>query len=203
LINTSEFWKREVLEIEERNEEKEHIDIIFYGSSSIRMWYTLSNDFSDYKVLNHGFGGSKLKDAIYFYDRLIKPYNPRLVVCYSGTNNIQSDDKHIHHARYVFKQLKKLYKKHLEICGSPMIYIAITPTPSRKAYMNQVFKANQLIKNYALKNDHLYVLDVSQEFLLDGEPNETLFVGDGLHLNNNGYEIWRKSITPLIDDLLK
>ncbi|QWB96517.1 hypothetical protein KHQ89_03570 [Mycoplasmatota bacterium] len=84
-----------------------------------------------------------------------------------------------------------------------MIYIAITPTPSRKAYMNQVFKANQLIKNYALKNDQLYVLDVSQEFLLDGRTNETLFVGDGLHLNNNGYEIWRKSIAPLIDDILK
>ncbi|QWB96516.1 hypothetical protein KHQ89_03565 [Mycoplasmatota bacterium] len=90
MINTSEFWKREVLEIEERNEEKKDIDIVFYGSSSIRMWYTLSDDFSDYKLLNHGFGGSKLKDAIYFYDRLIKPYNPRLVVCYSGTNNIQS-----------------------------------------------------------------------------------------------------------------
>jgi lysophospholipase L1-like esterase len=203
LINTSEFWEREVLEIEERNEEKNNIDIVFYGSSSIRMWYTLSDDLSDYKLLNHGFGGSKLNDAIYFYDRLIKPYNPRLVVCYSGTNDIQSDEKHIHHARHVFKQFKKLYKKHLETCGSPMIYIAITPTPSRKSYMKQVFKANQLIKNYALKKDQLYILDVSREFLTDGEPNETLFVGDGLHLNNNGYEIWRKAITPLIDDLLK
>jgi lysophospholipase L1-like esterase len=203
LINTSAFWEREVLDIEQRNESTKDVDIVFYGSSSIRLWQTVKEDFDRYHVLNHGFGGSKINDATYFYDRLVTTFNPKLVVCFSGSNDIQSEQKHIHKARRVFRIFKKLYKKHMESTGVPMIYITITPTPSRQKYMKQVLRANELIKRFSLKHDQLYVLDLTKHFLVDGMPNEKLFVNDGLHMNVDGYDIWQKALLPMIDDLLK
>ncbi len=202
MINTSEFWKREVLEIEERSKDRNNIDIVFYGSSSIRMWSTLSNDFENYKVLNHGFGGSKIKDAIYYYDRLVKPYVPRLVVTYTGSNDIQPKYRFTRPGRRVYRRFKKLFKKHMETIGSPMIYILVTPSVNRFSCINQIKLANKLIKNFALKHEQLYVLDVTNEFLIDGKPNEELFVGDGLHMNQDGYQIWIDAIKPMVDDLL-
>ncbi len=203
MINTSEFWKREVLEIEEKNKDYENIDIVFYGSSSITMWETLSVDFSNYKILNHGFGGIKIKDAIYYYDRLVKPYRPRLLICYTGTNDIEPRNNYTKPGRRVFRKFKKLFNKHIETLGIPMVYIAITPSVARQKCIKQIHWANEKIKTFALKHDHLYVLDVTEQFLIDGKPNEELFVGDGLHMNNDGYDIWRNALKPIVDDLLK
>ena len=32
----------------------------------------------------------------------------------------------------------------------------------------------------------------------DGRPRSDIFVDDNLHMNRNGYEIWRDSIRPLL-----
>src|SRR5262245_10261958 len=37
--------------------------IVFIGSSGIRLWKTLAEDFPDHKVINRGFGGSTIADA--------------------------------------------------------------------------------------------------------------------------------------------
>ncbi len=203
MVNSSELWQREVLEIESRSKDREDIDIVFYGSSSIRLWHTLNEDFESYKVLNHGFGGSKLKDAIYYYDRLVKPFNPRLVVVFSGSNDIDKTYKKIGRGRLVFSRFKKFFKKHVQTLNTPMIYIAITPSIARWKLRNQVQIANRLIERYALKHDQLYVLDVTEDFLEHDYPNEDLFVGDGLHLTKQGYKIWVDALKPMVDDLLK
>lgn len=54
--------------------------LVFVGSSSIRMWQTLDNDFPGAPVLNRGFGGSELSDVVRFADRIVVPYEPRVVV---------------------------------------------------------------------------------------------------------------------------
>ena len=43
--------------------------ILFVGSSSIRLWKTLELDFPQHIVLNRGFGGSQLADAVHYADR--------------------------------------------------------------------------------------------------------------------------------------
>ncbi|MFA6800751.1 MAG: GDSL-type esterase/lipase family protein [Acholeplasmataceae bacterium] len=202
MINTSEIWEREVFEIEEKKERKEHIDIVFYGSSSIRLWSTLKDDFISYSVLNHGFGGSKINDAIYYYDRLVKPFNPRAVVLFSGVNDLDYIAKSLHSGRRVFNHFKKFYKKHMQTLGVPLVYILMTPCIAKWAYIKEMKEANNLIKNFAEKHQNLYILDVTDKFLEDGYPIEELFVGDGLHLSKDGYEIWKNALLPLINDIL-
>src|SRR5882724_8606982 len=54
--------------------------IVFVGDSGFRMWKSLAEDIPDQKVINRGFGGSTMADALYFADRIVIPYKPRLIV---------------------------------------------------------------------------------------------------------------------------
>jgi hypothetical protein len=62
--------------------------IVFVGSSSIRFWTTLATDFPGRPVIGRGFGGSELADSVYYFDRLVQPYQPRTVVLYAGENDL-------------------------------------------------------------------------------------------------------------------
>ncbi len=42
---------------------------IFYGSSSIRQWEGLYEDFKQYHPVNLGFGGSTLTACVWFLER--------------------------------------------------------------------------------------------------------------------------------------
>lgn len=200
--NQSLFWEKEILEIEDQSKIKEDIDAIFYGSSSIKLWTTLKDDFSPFNVLNHGFGGSKLSDATYYYNRMIEPYHPRLVVVFSGSNDIDFDVKTKSYSKRAFKHFKALYKKHRKILNTPFIFIAINPTIYRFPLYDEVKKTNELIKNYAMKKQNLYMLDVTDKFLSQGEPIKELYQNDGVHLSSQGYQIWVEALKPILDDLL-
>src|SRR5688572_1925867 len=64
--------------------------IVFTGSSSIRLWKTLKKDFPNHNVIGRGIGGSQIEDAVFYADRLIFPYEPRMVVLYAGGNDINA-----------------------------------------------------------------------------------------------------------------
>src|SRR5215468_3657278 len=53
--------------------------IIFTGSSGVRLWTTLKEDFAGLPVENRGFGGSMLPEVTAFLDRIVIPQKPALV----------------------------------------------------------------------------------------------------------------------------
>ena len=63
--------------------------VLFVGSSSIRKW-KLGQSFPDLKTANHGFGGSQLADSVNYFERIVKPMNPSIIVVYAGDNDIAS-----------------------------------------------------------------------------------------------------------------
>ena len=62
--------------------------ILFTGSSSIRLWKTLSESFPHHNVLNMGFGGSEMADLRYYTDKLIIPFRPKQIFIYEGDNDL-------------------------------------------------------------------------------------------------------------------
>ncbi len=64
--------------------------VLFAGSSSIRMWTSVEEDFKGTPVINRGFGGSTMADLIHYAHRIVVPYEPRLVVVYEGDNDVAS-----------------------------------------------------------------------------------------------------------------
>lgn len=201
MINDAKIFEREVLEIEQKSKQKENIDVLFYGSSSIRLWHTLKDDFKDFNVLNHGFGGSKINDTIYYYDRLVKAYHPKVVVCFVGSNDMDRSQKKIFHVLRVFRHFKKLYHLHQKVLNVPMIYILITPTPRRMDMLDHIKQFNEKVKQFANNHKDLHVLDLTDAFIEQGQPIEKLFVSDGLHMSHDGYDIWRKHVLEKLQSL--
>ena len=58
--------------------------VLFVGSSSFRMWQDVQTYFPTVPIINRGFGGSTLKDVIYYEKQIIAPYKPRKIVIYCG-----------------------------------------------------------------------------------------------------------------------
>ncbi|UOQ75800.1 SGNH/GDSL hydrolase family protein [Hymenobacter sp. 5516J-16] len=171
--------------------------ILFYGSSSIRKWETLRQDFPGQPVLNRGFGGSRFPDALYFFDKLVVAYQPRQVVLYEGDNDIGSGAT----AQEVFQSFlafEKLMQRKLP--KVPLVFLAIKPSPSRWALYPKVQEANRLIREYiAAHPKRLRFMDVATPMLgPNGRPRPELFVADSLHMTPAGYELWKGVMQPLI-----
>src|SRR5690606_33292240 len=77
-----ERWSKEVDHYLEEDEKQfpEPGRVVFVGSSSIRLWKTLETDMAPVPTLRRGLGGAIIRDAIYYADTLIAPYEPGAVV---------------------------------------------------------------------------------------------------------------------------
>ena len=102
--------------------------VLFTGSSSIRRWKSLPNDFSQINLLNRGFGGAHISDVLYFYDDLFLRYKPTRVVFYCGENDLWSG-KPVSHAMKDFLALWAKIEKDLPECS--LIYLSCKPSPKR------------------------------------------------------------------------
>ena len=58
------------------------------GSSSIRLWKTLEEDMKPLKIINRGFGGAHTKHINRHKDKIVFPYEPKAIVFFCGTNDI-------------------------------------------------------------------------------------------------------------------
>ena len=161
--------------------------ILFVGSSTIRMWTTLAQDFPEHKVINRGFGGCQIADCTYYADRIVIPYKPRLIVLRAGGNDI--------HAGKTPEQVQADFQAFVEKVRAKLpevriAYMTINATPARWANVEQEKKANQLIKDYIAKGENLDYIDTFDATMgADGKPRKELFIKDRLHFNAEGYKI--------------
>jgi len=169
--------------------------ILFLGSSSIRLW-KLRDSFPTLDVLNRGFGGSIIADSVHYFPRIVLPYRPRQVVFYAGDNDI-AGKLSPERVRDDFKKLVSLM--HEQLPGTPLIYIAIKPSSSRWRLIEQIRAANGLIQAECEKDPLLTFLDIVPLMLDEqGAPRPELLQKDGLHMTPQGYEIWAEKLKPLL-----
>ncbi len=163
--------------------------ILFIGSSSIRMWATLAADFPDKKVINRGFGGSQIADSTHFAEQIVFPYEPKMIVMYAGDNDLQDGKT----PQQVFDDYKAFVEKvRTKLPKTPIAYIAIKPSPSRAALMPNAKMTNNLIREYSTKKRKLAFIDIYTPMLgTDGQPRKELFLADMLHMNAQGYALWK------------
>jgi lysophospholipase L1-like esterase len=170
--------------------------IIFTGSSSIRLWTTLSKDFPTLPVVNRGFGGSQLADVTAFVPRLVTVHRPRQVVIYCGGNDIAAGRS----AADVIAATKALVRAiHADLPSARIAYISIAPNPARWAHDATVRAANREIATWMAADQRLTFIDVYPHMLgPDGRPRPDIYVDDRLHMNEKGYAIWRDVVGPFL-----
>lgn len=175
--------------------------VLFVGSSSIRGWKTLQADFADFAVLNRGFGGSHLEDVNYYFSEVVLPYKPKLIVLYAGENDITAG-KTVERVVADYKTFVAQVREKLP--KARLIFISLKPSPARWELREKFQQANKLIKAEIEKDKRQMFVDVWQAMLDEqGEPKPEIFQADKLHLNAEGYKIWRASLTPHIKKGMK
>ena len=174
--------------------------ILFTGSSSVRFWNTLAEDFPDHQVLNRGFGGSEFSDLQYYADRVVYPYRPSVVFVYEGDNDINAGDT----PAQVLAQARMLRDSIAAHLGAdtPVVFISPKPSVARWHLRAAYEEANALLEAYANTTDHTYFADVWTPALKEnGEVRDDIFVADDLHMNAVGYAIWREVIGGWVERL--
>lgn len=170
--------------------------ILFVGSSSFTNWKDVQSYFPGYTIINRGFGGASLTDVILYADDIIFPYHPREIVIYCGENDLAASDTVS--AQTVFGRFKILYEKIRErFPQTPIVFISLKPSPSRKHLMPKMGTANDRIAAFLRSNVKTAFVDVYHKMLNpDGSPIKEIFGPDELHMNAKGYAIWQKAIQP-------
>lgn len=171
--------------------------ILFIGSSSIRLWNTLQDDFAGYPVLNRGFGGACLPDLLLYSNKIIFPYHPKQIIIYCGENDLTSDAIT---ADTVFSRFVNLYDTiRAELDSVPIVFISMKPSVSRSAIIPKITEGNAKIKQFIDSQKYISYVDVYSKMLTkDLKPDPTLFSPDMLHMNEKGYAIWKETIQPYL-----
>jgi lysophospholipase L1-like esterase len=172
--------------------------IVFYGSSSIRLWSTLSQDLPDYTVLNCGFGGSRLTDCLYFAPRVIAPLKPSAVVIYAGDNDLATGAA----PEQVFDSFRRLFfTLRTPEPALPIAFISVKPCPARFKYIHNIERFNELVDAFLETQPDTDYIDIFSDLLgPDHQPIGSLFRNDQIHLSQAGYQILRRDISEYLHD---
>jgi lysophospholipase L1-like esterase len=174
--------------------------VLFYGSSSIRLWQKLGDDFPGLAVVNRGFGGSTLAECVEEMDRLVFPVQPRAVVLYAGENDLDQGTS----PERVEDLLRDFAERIDDRLGLiPLIVISVKPSPSRAWAFPQIRRANELFRAALQEWPNARFVDVFP-LMLDpaGRVRHEFFTEDWLHLSRAGYLLWAAQVRACLAEIL-
>jgi len=168
--------------------------IVFIGASSFARWTNLAESFPDLKVVNRGFGGSELAEAVKYAPRVVVPHAPRIVVLYAGENDlnrgvtpeiIASD----------FDKFSQLI--HSSLPATRLVVIGLKPSLLRWKLRDGMQQTNTLIRTRCAADRSCVYVDPWPSMIgKDGTPKPAFFVEDGLHMTPEGYKAWTLMLRP-------
>ena len=174
--------------------------ILFVGSSSVRLWKTLAQDFPDHKVINRGFGGSQMSDVVRYADRIILRYKPKIIVVRAGNNDIAAGKS----PEQVVADFQALVEKiYAALPDANIVFLSLNSAPSRWKNVEKERKVNRLVQDYsAASHRGIIFVDLMTSMLKpDGTLREELFRPDRLHCNAAGYQLWTTILRPVLNAL--
>ena len=191
-------WEKEIAAFEQADARNPPAKggIVFVGSSSIRLWKTLAQDFPQHRVLNRGFGGSEIADSVHFADRIIFPYEPRMVVLYAGGNDLNAGQP----PEKVIADFQAFAAKvRARLPAAEIAYISSAGNPARWAQVERVRAVNAAIAAFIQDQPRMKFINVFPRMLGDdGLPRPEIFGPDKLHMNAAGYKLWTEIIRPFL-----
>ncbi|WP_158973679.1 GDSL-type esterase/lipase family protein [Cellulophaga sp. L1A9] len=199
LAQPNEFFKDEVSSITRKYDslwDSSKETIVFTGSSSVRMWKSLNQYFPEHQILNTGFGGSQTIDLLGYTEELILMYQPKKVFIYEGDNDISSKKRHKEILHTFSKVIQKIKKND---STTKVVIISAKPSISRWKHKGKYKRLNRKLKRFCEGNDNLEFANVWDIMLDRKKIKSDLFISDGLHMNEKGYQLWHSIIKDYID----
>ncbi len=195
-------WRELFLEIKKESEMQE-VELLFLGDSltqGFRFEKKIWNQYYGHrKALNGGIWGDSTQHLLW----RLKHDNfgqiaPKIVVLMIGTNNAMNSASAI--ADGVKANVEEIGRQFPQ---AKILLLGILPSgrdpiSSRRIKMKET---NRMISKLA---DHhkIYYLDLSSQFQLkNGQLKPGLYRSDCLHLKTQGYQVWAKSMEPILKSM--
>ncbi len=188
--------------------------VLLYGSSFFTNWgrerahdQLLAASNGRLNVVNHGFGGATADELLYFYPELARPVKPALILWRGGANDFFCGLT-AHDAWQISMRTFEWAKK--DFPGVKIAILCVFQHPSCVKEEQRAFYAayDELAREYARDNEDVYFIDMN-EFFYESledvgsyEHFRPIFVSDGLHMTDQGYEEYARYIAPRLTAIL-
>ena len=218
--------EKSILAYEEEPIEKGKI--LFYGHSLFTRWgapkwgYRRMDEDIRMKdgslaVVNHGFGTSTSEELLYYYPRMVRPWEPRaLVIC-----TYANDGMYGYSPEQVVANIAKICQwARVDFPGIRLFLVEDHPRPSGKdAKVKDIWnngknrreKYNEMLRLYADTHEDTTLIRLwnRPEFFETPEGvgdfrqvREDIFVADKVHPNQEGYDLLGPIFREYLDELL-
>ena len=171
--------------------------VVATGSSSMRYWdHSIHRDFAPLPIISRGFGGSNMNDLLVYLDEIVLKHKPRAVIIYEGDNDIAQGVP----VTVVLETFEKVIARILDDNAEARIYlISVKPSIARESLWREMVEVNQGMQAMAEQKDNVFYIDVAASMLnSNGSRNPDLYVSDGLHMSQAGYDVWREVVVPFV-----
>jgi len=193
-----EKWEKEISAFEQRDKTNPPPKgaLLFIGSSTIRGWKTLAQDFPKHKVINRGFGGSEIVDATHFLDRIVFPYEPKMIFLRAGGNDLVAGKS----VEQVFAGYKEFVEKvQKKLPKTDIVFISLSPTILRLKQADKEKSLNNMVVEFIRDKPRLKYIETYDMVLgADGQPRADLLLPDKLHFNADGYKLLAERVRPFL-----
>jgi len=171
--------------------------IVATGSSSMRGWHkTIAEDLAPLTIVPRGFGGSNINDSLHYLEAIVLKNKPRAVLLYQGDNDVAGG---FPVAEIVGKFREFVQRIHAVLPEARIYILSVKPSPSRWKHWPTMSEVNAALGQLAAENPLVTFIDVATPMLgPDGQPKPDIFLSDKLHMNPQGYAIWRNVVKPVL-----
>ena len=169
--------------------------VLIMGSSTMDYWKDWQTDIGGRLGYNVGIGGTIVEDWLYAYDKLVKPFDPSIIIIFLGGNNINNMGHTGAYARSLMEKL--LNKMHEDFPDAEIYYIYSMAVPSCYKGGKFNYEYGQFIdemKELVANTEWLNGIDTFDDLTRDGEAKKELYRPDGIHLNEDGYDVFAEII---------
>ena len=196
--------------------------ILFYGDSSFTQWQpayghrAMEEDLrasdGSVAVVNHGFGTSTAEEQLYFYDRMVRPWQPRALVSVTRGNDWAAGYSA---AEVLFLQSRLFEYARRDMPGIRIFACNSQPNiKSGEAGSNALsheWEYNRLLADYCRRHDDCTLVDHWAEPTFFADPDRPhdhsnlrpeLYQADKTHFNQEGYDLYAVFFRKVLKDLL-
>ncbi len=170
--------------------------ILFIGSSIFREWENLTERMAPLPVFNRAFGGSRTADVLYYMDKIVLPYEPKIIVYYCGSNDVNAGEK----ADAIFGRFSEFVERvHAKLPRTRIFFVSINRAPQKQDRWDIVDEANRQVRAYCKTDQRLGYIDVNPAlFDRKGNPRLELYQEDRLHFKPQAYVEFTTIVKPII-----
>lgn len=162
-------------------------------------------------VVNHGFGSSTALDLLFNYDRLVRPWAPKVLVLQTFSNDVAkcySVAEIINYVALLCDYATADFPDIQIFCLSATVY------PKRNGIVDYFVRAkghyDQALEDLCSHRENVTFIDQKQWDMFyataeDKENNivrEDIFVEDRTHMNQAGYDLYKEYFKEFLDEYL-